>query len=272
MSTSNWTPDDIPMDTQNAARMYDYFLGGYHNFEIDRMAARQVVELYPDMPQILRANRSFMRRAVRFLTEQGIDQFLDIGSGIPTVGNVHEIAQRLNPDTRVVYVDVEPVVVRHSNMILQGNPNAIAIHADARQVDHILSHPDVRRMLDFDRPVGVLMLSMLLFILEDEEAYRVVHTLRDVVPSGSYIAISHATYEGQQQPMERIERTVREYDRTTTPVKLRSRAQIERLFDGLELVEPGLVYIALWRPEGKGELFHDRPEQSGNLAGVGRKP
>lgn len=270
MSELEWRHDDIPVDRPNPARMYDYFLGGYHNFDIDRTAAQKVIEVYPDMPQIMRANRAFLRRAVRFVGEQGILQFLDIGSGIPTVGNVHEIAQRTNPAARIVYVDLEPVAVRQSTMILKDNPQTAAIQADLRQVDQILHHPDVRRLLDFSQPVAVLLVSMLLFIADDEEAYRAVHTLRDAVAPGSHIAISHGTYDGL--PKDKVQQALSLYKRTTNAVSLRSRAQIEKFFDGLELVEPGLVRIPLWRPETPDELFLDRPEESGNFAGVGRKP
>jgi len=140
MNTDTWTPDDVLADKPNASRMYDYLLGGYHNFEIDRLAAKKVLEFYPDMRLAAYACRAFLRRVVNFLVEQGIDQFLDIGSGIPTVGNVHEVAQKANPAARVVYVDIDPVAVAHSRAMLKDNPNATAIRADARQQDQIINH------------------------------------------------------------------------------------------------------------------------------------
>jgi hypothetical protein len=133
--------------------MYDYFLGGYHNFEIDRMAAQKVLEIHPETPLVMQSNRYFLRRVVDFLAQQGIDQFLDIGSGIPTVGNVHEIAQKANPNSRVVYVDLESLAVRQGEDILADNPNASIIEADLRQPEAILNHPEVGRLLDFERPV-----------------------------------------------------------------------------------------------------------------------
>jgi SAM-dependent methyltransferase len=259
-------PDERP----SAARIYDYLLGGYHNFEIDREVAKKFVEILPRAPLIMRANRVFVRRVVRFLVGQGIDQFLDVGSGIPTVGNVHEIAQEIDPSARVVYVDVDPVAVRHSEEILRGNANTAVIQADARETQAILNHPEVSRLLDFGTPTAVLITSVLLFLTDDDEAYRVVRTLRDALAPGSYLAISHATTEGSSQ--EEVEDSAKLYAAAGSPIKLRSRAQIERFFDGFDLVEPGLVYLPLWRPEDPDDLYSDHPQQAGNLGAVGRKP
>ncbi|HEV3471792.1 MAG TPA: SAM-dependent methyltransferase, partial [Actinomycetota bacterium] len=179
MDFNERTFDNFNPDKPSAARIYDYLLGGYHNFEVDRAAARHIIALLPDMPLFMRANRAFLRRVVTYLADQGIDQFLDIGSGIPTVGNVHEVAQKINPSARIVYVDTEPVAVRHSKEILHDDPNATAIVADARQPELIRNHKEVRRLLDLDKPTAVLLLSILLFITDDEEAYGVVRTLRD---------------------------------------------------------------------------------------------
>lgn len=191
----------VPGEAPSAARIYDYLLGGYHNFEVDRAVAQKFIEILPRAPLIMRANRAFVRRAVRFLVEQGIDQFLDIGSGIPTVGNVHEIAQGINPSTRVVYVDRDPVAVRHSEEILKGDANTVVIQADARDTLAILGHPEVSRLLDLDKPVAVLIASVLLFLPDDDEAYRVVRTLREALAPGSYLGISHATMEGTSVPV-----------------------------------------------------------------------
>src|SRR2546423_11334318 len=146
--------------------MYDYFLGGYHNFEIDRKAAEAAIAIYPDFALVMRANRAFLRRAVEYLVAQGVDQFLDIGSGIPTVGNVHEVAQRANPAARVVYVDSDPVAVAHSSAILQGTANTAVIRADTRHPAQILGHPDVRRLLHFDKPLALLLVFILHFIID----------------------------------------------------------------------------------------------------------
>jgi len=269
MNRSAWIPDDFLADKPNASHMYDYLLGGYHNFEIDRLAAKQVIEFYPDVRLASYACRAFLRRVVNFLVEQGIDQFLDIGSGIPTVGNVHEVAQKANPAARIVYVDIDPVAVAHSRALLKDNPNATAIRADGRWPDQILDHAEVKGLLDFSQPVGALLLLLLHAIPDDEEAYTAARTLRDGLASGSYMAISHNTY--YQAPLEVVKKMEEMSARTPTPGKIRSRVEIRRFFDGLELVEPGLIHLPLWRPEGPEDVFLDQPERSLALGGVGRK-
>ena len=268
MTTSEWLPDDVPLDKPSSARMYDYLLGGYHNFAIDRAAAEQVTAVYPDAPLVMQAYRAFLRRAVKFLVEQGIDQYLDIGSVIPTVGSAHEVAQQLNPAARVVYADIDPDTVRHSEAILQDNPNTAAIQIDVRQPEELLNHPHVRRLLDFSQPMAVL-LSLVHFVTDDEQAYRLVRVLRDAIAPGSFMAISHGCHDNV--PREIVERVEALYARSTTPTRVRSRAQIERFFDGLEPVEPGLVYLPVWRPEGPDDPLLDLPERCVTLGGVARK-
>lgn len=270
MSNPSWAPAGVPLDRPSVARMYDYFLGGYHNFAIDRAVAEQVVATYPDFPLIMRANRAFLRRAVLYLAAQGIDQFLDLGSGIPTVGNVHEVAQAVNPAARVVYVDIDPVAVAHSRAILAGNANASVIQADARQPEQIFGDPEVRRLLDLDRPVAVLVLAFLHFLQDDAEAEGLMRGLRDAVAPGSYLVVSHASYD--DLPADVRERLEGLYTRTPTPVRSRTREQIAGFFAGFELVEPGLVYVPAWRPEGPEDLWYDEPERVHGYGGVGRKP
>jgi len=261
---------DVPLDTPSVARMYDYWLGGFHHFAVDRAAAEELVALYPALPQVARANRAALRRVVTFLAEQGIDQFLDIGSGIPTVGNVHEVAQGINPAACVVYVDNDPVAVEHSRAILDDNPLAMVVEADARQPEGLLAHPEVQRLLDFGRPVAVLLLALLHFIPNDVEADRVVRTLRDALAPGSYLAISHATHG--HLPGETTARAERLYTRFTAGGKYRTPSAIARFFNGLTLIEPGFVYAPLWHPETPDDPFLDRPMESVNLVGVGRVP
>lgn len=170
-------PIDISSDTPSVARMYDYLLGGFHNFAIDREAAERVKRIYPDIALGMQANRAFLRRVVNFLLARGIDQFLDIGSGIPTVGNVHEVAERINPAARIVYVDSDPMAVAHGEVILQGNTHATVIQADARRPEKILNDPKVKYLLDFQRPVGVLIVALLHFIPDDANAYHLVGQL-----------------------------------------------------------------------------------------------
>jgi hypothetical protein len=270
MDTETWVPDEISMDKPNVARVYDYFLGGYHNFEADRAVGRTVLEAYPDMRTAAQVNRSFLRRSIHFLIAQGIDQFLDIGSGIPTVGNVHEVAQKLNPVARVVYVDIDPVAVLHSRAILQGNACATAIQADARQPEQILQHPEVKRLLDFDRPIGLLLVAVLHLVADDDQALHTVSTLRDALAPGSYVAISQTTFDGAPPGVEA--QVTRLAAGASTAIGYRSYDRVRRMFDGLEVVEPGLVFIPLWRPEGPNDVFLDKPERALNYAGVGRKP
>ncbi|MEJ2211651.1 MAG: SAM-dependent methyltransferase [Anaerolineae bacterium] len=193
MTQERWIPPEIPLDKPNPARIYDYLLGGYHNFEQDRAVAEQMVQIYPDLFLTAQVNRSFLRRAVTFLLAQGIDQFLDIGSGIPTMGNVHEVAQAANPEAHVVYVDVEPVAVAHGRTMLAGNERAAAIRADVREPEAILAHPEVKRLLDFERPVGLLMVALLHYVIDDAVAYRAVERLRRAMAPGSYMALAHTT-------------------------------------------------------------------------------
>lgn len=270
MDAKAWAPDEIPLDRPNAARVYDYYLGGYHNFEVDRVAADRLAATDPDVRLASWVNRAFLRRCVRFLVEQGIDQFLDIGSGIPTIGNVHEIAQTANPSAHVVYVDVDPVAVAHSQAILQGNPCAVAIRADARQPDQILAHAEVRRLLDWSKPAAVLFVAVLHLLPDDGQAYHAVVTLRDILTVGSYVAVSHPSYEDASpaflQQVNKLTAT------TASRYQYRTLAKIRRFFDGLDLVAPGLVHTPLWRPESPQDLFVDEPQRAFCFAGVGFKP
>lgn len=261
---------DAPSDKPSAARMYDYFLGGFHNFEVDRRAAERVIEIYPEVSLVMRANRAFVRRAVTFLLAHGIDQFLDLGSGIPAIGSVHEVAQRANLAAHVVYVDSDPVVIEHSKAILHGNLHAAVVGGDVRQPAHILTHPTVTQLLDFDRPVGVIAVALLHFVPNDAQAYDLIRTLRDAIAPGSYLAIAHATTDAI--PPDIAVQFERLYAGTTNPGKARSRTAIERFFTGLALIDPGIVYVPQWQPEGPDDLFLDHPERSINLAGIGYKP
>ncbi len=256
-----------------AARMYDYYLGGIHNFPADQEAARQVIERFPFVPLAARANRAFLGRAVQEMSRNGIRQFLDIGSGIPTVGNVHEIAQSLAPESRVVYVDIDPVAVAEGLDILHDNPHATAIHGDLGRPREVLDHPTVRRLLDFDQPVGLLLAAVLHFIPEDAQAYGIVTELLDALAPGSYLLVSHTAAESfipatAQSSGEDIYQR-----RTATPGTIRTRTEVERFFTGLELLEPGVVWAYDWRPDpAEPAVSADTPFGGGIWAGVGRKP
>jgi O-methyltransferase involved in polyketide biosynthesis len=267
--------EDRTRKAATAARIYDYYLGGTHNFPADIEAAKQIVAQYPMMPAVARANRAFLRRAVGYLVDAGVRQFLDIGSGMPTVGNVHEIAQQAAADSRVVYVDIDTVAVAESQELLGDNPLATAIRGDVRTPEEILDHPQVRKLLDFDQPIALLMVALLHFLPDDDVAHRAVSTLVDALPPGSYLAISHGTTEGLQlsSAMEDAVTHNQEVYRkqTATPLHLRSQAEIARFFTSAELVEPGLVPVLLWRPAPDDPTdFADNPAMSGVLAAVGR--
>jgi SAM-dependent methyltransferase len=252
--------------------MYDYFLGGHHNFPVDRAAAESVIAAFPDMPLVAQANRAFLRRAVRFLCDEGITQFLDLGSGIPTVGNVHEVAQSLHPEARVVYVDVDSVAVTQGRALLVNNPKATVIQADARQPEQVLEHAEARQLLDLSQPVGVLVVALLHFIRDDAEAEQLMRSLRDVVAKGSYFVFTHAMSEPTVVlTPEGLATAARVYDRSTSPFAARSREGIARLVAELDLVDPGLVLVPLWRPEGPDDVFIAEPERSAGLAAVGFK-
>ncbi|HEX6500303.1 MAG TPA: SAM-dependent methyltransferase [Micromonosporaceae bacterium] len=257
-----------------AARIYDYVLGGIHNFPADREAARKVVEQFPDIPVGARANRAFLRRAVRFLTGVGIRQFLDIGSGIPTQGNVHEIAQRQAPHARLVYVDIDPVAVAESQDILAGNDGATAIRGDMRVPASVLGHPRVRKLLDLSQPTALLLGAVLHFVPDDRQARDIVVRFTAALASGSYLVASHAAVETFEHSDDNLRAMQDVYKtETTTPSRLRSRAETEGLFDGLELVDPGVVWLPQWRPdEDERDPLLDEPHGSCAWAGVGRKP
>ncbi len=265
MEQASWVPSSVDLDRPSAARMYDYFLGGSHNFAVDREAAKSVEQIFPGMSGAARANRSFLRRAVRYLLSQGIDQFLDLGSGIPTVGNVHEIAQQTNPRARVVYADVEPVAVAHSTALLADNPLASAIQADLRDPDSVLGSEEVRAVLDFDRPIGLLMVAVLHFVPDSDEPHEAIARYREVLAPGSFVAISHASWDGvSQEGRESGEQVNAIYRRTDSPLVLRTGAEVAALFDGLEVVEPGVVPLSEWRPDSDDAYISA-------YAGVGKK-
>ncbi|HKT02773.1 MAG TPA: SAM-dependent methyltransferase [Rugosimonospora sp.] len=268
MDLPEWAPPDVDLTRPNVARMYDYYLGGSHNFAVDRRTAQQAIDDWPAVPMIIRANRAFMSRAVRHLTEAGVRQFLDLGSGIPTVGNVHEVARTLVTDARVVYVDHDPVAVRQSRAILGGDPYTRVIEADLRHPDLVLSHRLLHDLLDLDQPVALLMVAVLHFVADHDDPAGIIAGYRDALPPGSYLAVSHATADGQQQDQAAEHRQL--YARTTTPMTMRSHAQISHLLDGWDLFDPGLVRLPLWRPD-PGETGMQDPESFAGFAAVGRK-
>ncbi|QBJ93433.1 hypothetical protein D0Z67_26245 [Streptomyces seoulensis] len=268
MERPAWAPRSIDISVPSVSRMYDYYLGGSHNFEVDREAARKAMEFLPGLPKIMQANRAFLRRAVRFAAEQGIDQYLDVGSGIPTFGNVHEIAQAARPGARVVYVDHDPVAVAHSQAVLAGNEDAGVVAADLRKPREILTSPEVARLIDLDRPVALLLVAVLHFLEDTDDPHRAVAELRAALAPGSLLILTHASFEGIPLPEERAEGAVDVYRDIRNPLVMRPRDEIARFFDGFELVEPGLVHLPDWRPESAREDEDDFAFSG--FAGVGR--
>ncbi|MGQ0716771.1 MAG: SAM-dependent methyltransferase [Pseudonocardiales bacterium] len=264
-----WVPYDVETTVPNAARIYDYWLDGAHNFAADRDMANKILQAVPAARDAARINRSFLRRVVLFMVDSGIRQFLDIGSGIPTVGNVHEIAQRADPECRIVYVDKEPVAVAHSELLLEGNDRAAVIQANLRDVEDILDHPQTKSLLDLDQPVGLLMLWMLHFVPDSWDPPGILARYRDRLAPGSYLALSHVTVDGNVAGRDEAAQF---YDKTPDPLYLRSHEEVSRLFAGFELVEPGLVGSAFWRPSGPGDISDSAEMNAVSYGGVGRKP
>ena len=259
-------PEGIDTGKANIARVYDYWLGGTSNFRADQDAARAFIAVEPRVREFVRAVRACLGRAVQFLAESGIRQFLDIGSGIPTRRNVHEVAQEVVPGCRVVYVDIDPVAVAHAQYLLEDNPDAAAIQGDLRQPGKILADPVTQLLIDFDRPVAVLLSAVLHFIPDSEDPWRIVATLRDALAPGSYLLVGHATTENRPD-VANLETAYKR--KVAAEGAARSRADIARFFDGFDLIDPGLVWMPEWRPDSPQDVPQD-PEKFLALVGVGR--
>ncbi|MGM9380877.1 SAM-dependent methyltransferase [Streptomyces antibioticus] len=268
MERPAWAPRSIDISVPSVSRIYDYYLGGSHNFEVDREAARKAMEFMPGLPKIMQANRAFMRRAVRWAAGEGVTQFLDIGSGIPTFGNVHEVAQAARPGARVVYVDHDPVAVAHSEAVLEQNADAGVVAADLRKPQEILDSPQVRALIDLDRPVALLLVAILHFVEDADDPYTAVAELSAALAPGSVLVLTHASYEGIPLPTERAGGAVDVYKDIRNPLIMRSRDEIARFFEGYDMVEPGLVPMPEWRPDTAPE--DEDPYAFSGFAGVGR--
>ncbi|SFS30794.1 SAM-dependent methyltransferase [Saccharopolyspora flava] len=263
----DWLTEGVDLDKPSAARCYDFYLGGAHNFAADRELGKKVLEVVPNVKEVALNNRAFLRRAVRYCLDQGIRQFLDIGSGIPTAGNVHEIVHAVDPQARVVYVDNEPVAVAHSRSILDGNDNATIVQADLLDVPGVLEAPETQRMLDFSQPVAVMMVALLHFVPESARPREIIRQYHDKLAPGSFLGFSHVT--GEEFP-EGVQGLVNLYENSTNPVTLRTRTEVAELVSDFELVEPGVVYVPEWRPDSPEDVG-DRPEESIVYGLVGRK-
>lgn len=260
-------PRGVDPTEATAAGMYDYYLGGKDNFAADRQAANKVIAAAPEVILIARENRRFMQRAVRFLArDANIRQFLDIGTGLPTQGNVHEIAQAEAPDSRVVYVDNDPKVLAHSRALKATEAKTTSvITADLRDPDGVLNHPDTQAQLDFEHPMAILLVAVLHFIDDKADPYRIVAHFRDAMAPGSYLVITHVTADTRP---DNAAGAAEVYKKTRHPATLRTRSEIEHLFDGTDLIDPGMVFVPEWRPDTETDVT---PEEVWALGGIGRK-
>ena len=256
---STWVPPAIDTSRPSAARMYDYALGGKDNFAVDREAAEGAWQVMPDGPALARANRRFLARALRVMTEAGIRQFIDLGAGIPTSPNVHEVAREGAPDARVVYVDNDPIVLAHNRAILDRSDGVVTILRDVCEPSRVLADHQLRATVDLDEPVGLLMIAVLHFVDLAVAPEVVQHYLGNLAP-GSHVALSVGTREGvAPEVTSQVEQI---YSASQSPIVFRTRAQVEQLVDGLELLEPGLAEVNRWRAQ-------DDPLTMRMLAGVG---
>ena len=246
----SWVPPEIDVTVPNAARIYDYALGGVHNFQVDREFWDKAAAAFPLGGVVARANRAFLGRAVRRLAEAGISQFLDIGSGIPTLGNVHEVAHEVKPDARIVYADIDPIAVQQSRALLAGNPYALVVEGDLRKPERILYHPEVVEFLDFSEPIAVLTVAVLHFVQDADDPAGIVRELGSALVSGSYLVLSHAGPDDDPAGRERQEVARRMYENTPTPLILRSADDLAAILgEGFTPVEPGIVSATQWHPD-----------------------
>jgi hypothetical protein len=264
-----WVPPGVDTGKANIARVYDYWLGGSHNFRADQDAARAMIAVDRNLQAAVRVNRAFLGRVVRFLAgEAGVRQFLDIGSGIPTEQNVHEVAQDAAPGARVVYADKDEVAVAHSRLMLEDNPDATIIKADLREPAKILADPETQLLIDFTQPVGLLLMAVRHFIPGQDAVGEIMTTLRDALVPGSYLVICHSCRDARPEMADSATSVYN--SRVAAQVVLRSRDEIRNLFTGFSLVGPGLVWIPEWRPDSPGDVPAD-PQQYWGLVGVGRR-
>ncbi|HEY6275783.1 MAG TPA: SAM-dependent methyltransferase [Streptosporangiaceae bacterium] len=243
-------PPGVDPSVPSPARLYDYYLGGRHNFPADRAAAERIMKVMPDISDAAWANRGFHQRAARWMADHGIRQFIDIGSGLPTAGNTHQVVREVAADARVVYVDIDPMVALFSAELLSGDANTGMITGDLRDPAAVLGHPDLLALIDFTEPAGLLMTAVMHFVAPAADPWGLVATYLAALAPGSYLALSHVTADGL--PPRAVEVGREEYARSTESIFLRPRAQVERFFDGLELgqpypdARPGLCYVGEW--------------------------
>ncbi|GAA4225371.1 SAM-dependent methyltransferase [Actinomadura meridiana] len=264
MSEQEFVPPGVDPTQISHARAYDYVLGGKDNYAVDREAAAQVIALAPDLPLLGKAQRRFLLRVTRMCAEEGIDQFLDIGTGIPTAPNVHETVRAVNPDARVVYVDYDPLVTVHNTALLAGSDGVISIQADVREPDALMSHPELTELIDFDRPMLVLFVGLFHLVSDEHDPTGLIARYRDRLAPGSHMMLSQFCADGSdaaaRAKLEEISVN------SPSPMCFRPRAEIARFFDGFELMEPGVVDVQDWWPDEPAPLTKLKV-----AAGVGKK-
>jgi hypothetical protein len=269
-------PRGVNTSVAHSARVYDWWLGGKDNFAVDRELGQKIVDMVPMTPQSARANRAFLHRAAGLVAAAGVHQFLDLGAGLPTVDNTHAVVQRIDPSNRVVYVDYDPLVIVHARALLERNGATTVVQADIRDPEAILTHPEVTAVIDFTRPVCVLSVAVLHFLDEEQKPYAIVERLREAMAPGSYLVLSHITGDGTSEAAKVIA-IMRQ--RMADPPTLRNHAEVLRFFDGFNLIDPGVVPVHLWRPEGPDRQLPRWRRKPGDedkpfwmYAGAGRKP
>lgn len=274
MTISEPAPPGVDTSRPSIARVYDFMLGGKDNFVVDRQAGEMALKITPDGPEAARASRAFLRRVVRYLVaEAGIRQFLDLGSGLPTQGNVHEIAHEIDTSVRVVYVDNDPMVLAHARALLAEAPTTTVVQADIREPGRILEHPEVRELIDFDQPVGLLLLAILHHLNDHEDPGGIAARLIGRLVPGSYVAISHFHNPGEARPdaSRKALEVEKVFNQTLGTGRWRTMAEIHGYLSGLELIEPGVVPLAEWRPV-PGEIPDQTDTYYTFVGGVARKP
>lgn len=270
-SDPGWTPPHIDTTRPHSARMYDYYLGGKDHYPIDRDTAEVAMRSWPSVRTAVRENRHFLGRTVRHLaTREGISQFLDIGTGLPSANNVHEVAQAADPGARVVYVDNDPIVLAHANALLTGVPEGRTayIHADLHEPQKILNDPVCRDVLDFDRPVALMLVAILHFVTDEDDPGTIVRGLVDALPSGSYLVASHVTPEHDPDGVNGLVGT---YRAGGVAAQARTAAEFTAMaFSGMELIDPGVTLVSEWRPD-RPAAYRPTASQVNWYGGVARK-
>lgn len=267
MQPPTWRPRAVDLEQAIPARVYDYILGGAHNFAVDREVAREAARIHPGMRRAVYDSRAFLRRAVQFCLGEGVRQFVDLGSGLPTAGNVHEVAHRVDPGTRVLYVDNDPAAVIHSRAMLGTFPDVEMVHADLCAPEDVLRSAEAARLLDFDQPIALCAVGLLDFVPRNDRPAEVLAKYRALLPAGSYLVLTHLVDELSDQP--ETERLLTFAAKRGWAVYRRSKEEVEALFAGLTLVDPGVVPVPLWRTDSTDHRA-SQSEQSTTFAGVGR--